>query len=132
MGKIMKRLNLIYLMLLALILWGSSCKDANITKSTFKMWDRSETASMIKSGMELILVFDETKQEFTGTVENQNATVAKRARVEVHTFDANGNAMFEYGPTTPVDMQPGEIRNLVLPAPTAGNFVTFSMHPEIG
>jgi hypothetical protein len=128
----MKRIYLNYLMLIAIIIGASSCKDANITQSTFKLWNRSETASMNQNGIQLILTFDETKLEFNGTMENQNSIVATRVRVEVHTFGTNGNQLFEYGPTTPVDMSPGEIRNISLPAANAGNFVTFSMHPEVG
>ena len=127
----MKRINLIYLMSLALILGLSSCKKVNVAP-TFQTWTRSETATMITSGMELILTFNETSLEFKGTLKNTNARAVTRARVEVHTFDAAGMAMFEYGPTTPVNMQPGEVLNMVLPASTAGNFATFSMHPEIG
>lgn len=128
----MKRIHLNYLMLLAIILGASACKDANITQSTLKLWNRTETASMNRNGIELILTFDEANLEFIGTMENQNSKVATRVRVETHTFDTNGNAMFEYGPTTPVDMPAGEIRNITLPAANAGDFVTFSMHPEVG
>lgn len=123
-----KSLTFILLLLLGL----SACKNANPLKPSFKFWQRAETATMVQSEMELIVSFDESKQAFIGTLENLASTVAKRARVEVHTFDSNRNAMFEYGPTTPVDLQPGAKINILLPAPTAGTFVTFSMHPEKG
>ncbi|MCL3782678.1 hypothetical protein EMN47_20015 [Prolixibacteraceae bacterium JC049] len=95
-----------------------------------KQWARSATASEIVNGVKLILTFDENSQTFTGTLENLNTKVAPQVRVEVHVYDAAGNSI-EYGPTTPGDMQPSEKRNVSLPAPNAGSFIKFAMHPEI-
>lgn len=95
------------------------------------MWNRTDQANEIVNGIRLILSYDQTTQSFVGTLENLNTTIAPLVRVEVHVFDSAGNSI-EYGPTTPGNMNPGEIRNVILPVPGAGNFVTFNMHPEVG
>ena len=129
----MKRFKLVFPLLAIMALGFTSCKKANITPTkNIKIWNRGEIASENRSGVQLTLAFDETKLEFSGTLVNNNNSLATNARVEVHTFDPNGTAMFEYGPSTPTDMQPGETLNIVLPALNAGNFSTFSMHSEIG
>lgn len=130
----MKRLLYLLPILLLALTPLSSCKKANVPApvAPLQMWNRADTAILIKSGMRLKIVFDEVNSEFVGTLENQNATSVINARVEVHTFDPNGAQLFEYGPTTPVPMQPNEIIQLVMPAVAPGNFIKFSMHPEIG
>lgn len=95
------------------------------------LWNAADTADEIVNGIRLILTYDAASNSFVGTVENLNTTIAPQVRVEVHVFDAAGNST-EYGPTTPADMNPGETRNVTLPVPGAGSFVTFNMHPEVG
>lgn len=123
------------LIVLAAVITGTgSCKKANVAPPAppLKKWNRADTAVETANGVLLTLVFDEQTLEFKGTMVNQNAVVATQARVEVHTFDPSGNQLFEYGPTPAVDIQPGATVNVVLPAPTPGNFVQFSMHAETG
>lgn len=95
------------------------------------LWDRTATADETVNGIRLTLSFDEASQSFVGTLENINTVAVPQVRVETHVFDAVGNSI-EYGPTTPADMAPGEIRMVTLPAPNAGAFVQFNMHPEVG
>ena len=59
-------------------------------------------------------------------VQNTTDITLEQVRVEVHL--SNG---VELGPTTPGDLSPDEIRNVTLNA-TAGNFDTWSAHPEAG
>jgi hypothetical protein len=95
------------------------------------LWNKNQTADEIVNGIRLILKYDPAKGAFVGTMENLNTTMAPQARVEAHIFDAAGNST-EYGPTTPTDLAPGQIVNVILPTPGAGNFVKFNMHPEVG
>lgn len=95
------------------------------------LWNASDTADEIVNGLNLVLYYDPASQEFKGTLENLNTTVAPATRVEVHVFDVN-NQSTEYGPTPSVDMQPGAKRNVTLSVQGVGAFVQFNMHPEVG
>ena len=70
--------------------------------------------------------YDASTNAFTGTVENTTSSVLTRVRIEVHL--SNG---VELGPTTPVDMAPGEVRTVNLPA-TAEPFTGWVPHAEVG
>lgn len=95
------------------------------------LWGINETADEIVNGIHLILSYDTSTESFVGTLENINTTIAPQVRVEVHVFDATNNST-EFGPTTPADMAPGEIRNVTLPITPGSTFVKFNMHPEVG
>lgn len=94
-------------------------------------WGINQTADEIVNGIHLILSYDTSTSSFVGTLENINTTIAPQVRVEVHVFDANGNST-EFGPTTPGDMTPGEIRNVTLAITPGTTFEEFNMHPEVG
>ena len=85
-----------------------------------------ETFDMVRGGARLILSYDATSNTFTGTVENTTSTVLRRVRVEVHL--SNGT---ELGPTTPVDLAPGQVMAVTLPA-TAAPFTGWTPHAEVG
>ena len=85
-----------------------------------------ETFDMVRGGARLILSYDASANAFTGTVENTTNSVLTRVRIEVHL--SNGT---ELGPTTPVDMAPGEVRTVNLPA-TAASFTGWVAHAEVG
>lgn len=95
------------------------------------LWNIADTADETVNGLRLIISYDSATQTFTGTLENLNSTTMPQTRFEVHVFDAAGNST-EYGPSTPVDMAPGETRNVSLQVTGAQNFVQFNMHPEFG
>ena len=59
-------------------------------------------------------------------MENTTANVLSNVRIEVHL--SNGT---ELGPTTPVDMAPGEVLRVNLPA-TAAPFTGWIAHAEVG
>ena len=86
----------------------------------------SETFDEVRAGARLILSYDSAANAFTGTVENTTGSTLSRVRVEVHL--SNG---IELGPTTPVDMAPGEIVAITLPAGSQP-FTSWSAHPEVG
>ncbi len=85
-----------------------------------------ETFDTVRGGARLIMSYDASTNAFTGTVENTTNSVLTRVRIEVHL--SNG---VELGPTTPVDMAPGEVRTVNLPA-TAEPFTGWVPHAEVG
>ena len=85
-----------------------------------------ETFDQIRAGARLILSYDSTANAFTGTVENTTGGTLSRVRVEVHL--SNG---IELGPTTPVDLAPGQVAEVTLPAGSQP-FASWSAHPEVG
>ena len=76
----------------------------------------NETFDMVRGGARLILSYDAASNSFKGTVENTTNNVLTRVRIEVHL--SNGT---ELGPTAPVDMAPGQVLTIDLPA-TAASF----------
>ena len=59
-------------------------------------------------------------------MENTTGETLRRVRVEIHL--SNGA---ELGPTTPLDLAPGQMAEITLPA-TKQRFETWSAHPEVG
>ena len=95
------------------------------------IWAIDETANEIVNGINLILTYNAATSTFEGTMENLNTTTAPQVRVEVHVFDASNNST-EFGPTTPIDMTPGQMVNVSLPITPNSAYVSFNMHPEVG
>ena len=85
-----------------------------------------ETFDMVRGGARLILGYDVASNSFKGTVENTISNVLRQVRIEVHL--SNG---VELGPTTPVDMAPGEVRTINMSA-TAAPFTGWTPHAEVG
>ncbi len=85
-----------------------------------------ETFDMVRGGARLILGYDAASNSFKGTVENTTSGTLDRVRIEVHL--SNGT---ELGPTTPVDMAPGEVRTITLPS-TQASFTGWVAHAEVG
>lgn len=85
-----------------------------------------ESYDNVRNGARLILAYDAKTNSFNGTVENTTAEELDRVRVEVHL--SNGK---ELGPTTPVDLGPGDKRDIKLAA-TSKDFDGWSAHPEVG
>ena len=86
----------------------------------------NETFDMVRGGARLIMNYDPASNSFTGTMHNTTASVLTRVRIEIH-LD-NGT---ELGPTTPVDLAPGETRPVVL-ASTQAPFNGWVAHAEVG
>ena len=85
-----------------------------------------DTFDEVRAGARLVLSYDSATNAFTGTVENTTRATLSRVRVEVHL--SNG---IELGPTTPVDLAPGQVVALTLPA-SSQPFTSWSAHPEVG
>ena len=74
----------------------------------------------------MVLSYDSAGNAFTGKVENTTSDKLDLVRVEVHL--SNG---IELGPTTPVDLAPGQTVEVTLQA-SSQPFVSWSAHPEVG
>ena len=85
-----------------------------------------ETYDGVRNGARLIIGYDAEANAFVGTVQNVTDGTLSRVRVEVHL--SNGT---ELGPTTPVDLAPGETVRVTLPA-TDEPFRHWTAHPESG
>ena len=85
-----------------------------------------ETFDAVRGGARLILNYEAASNAFTGTVENTSGNVLSNVRVEVHL--SNGA---ELGPTTPVDMAPGQVMDINLPS-TQASFTGWVAHAEVG
>ena len=85
-----------------------------------------ETFDMVRAGARLIMSYDAAANAFVGTVANTTDATLTRVRIEVHL--SNG---IELGPTTPTDLAPGEIFDVVLPASTQ-SFDGWTPHAEVG
>ena len=84
-----------------------------------------ETFDAVRGGARLILNYYPASNAFTGTVENTTGSVLSNVRIEVHL--SNGT---ELGPTTPVDMAPGKVLPVNLPA-TQASFAGWIAHAEV-
>lgn len=86
----------------------------------------SETYDAVRNGVRLIINYDKESNSFKGIIENTTVNTLTKVRVEVHL--SNGT---ELGPTTPVDLAPGEKVNVTLPA-TSKAFDGWTPHAEVG
>lgn len=86
----------------------------------------TDTYDEVRAGARLIVSYDDSWNTFRGTVENTAGETLRRVRVEIHL--SNGA---ELGPTTPLDLAPGQMAEITLPA-TKQRFETWSAHPEVG
>ena len=102
---------------------GESDGDGEESGTQFGL---NDTFDEVRAGARLKLSYDSAANAFTGTVENTTGATLRRVRDEVHL--SNGT---ELGPTTPLDLAPGEMAAITLPA-TTHPFETWSAHPEVG
>ncbi|MYA51532.1 MAG: hypothetical protein F4185_04725 [Chloroflexi bacterium] len=85
-----------------------------------------QTFDMVRSGARLILNYNASTNAFLGTVENTTGSTLTRVRIEVHL--SNGT---ELGPTTPIDLAPGDVELVFLPS-TQASFTGWVAHAEVG
>ena len=84
------------------------------------------TFDAVRGGARLILNYDAASNAFQGTVQNTTGGVLTNVRIEVHLSNRT-----ELGPTTPVDLAPGEVMNVNLPS-TPASFAGWIAHAEVG
>ena len=85
-----------------------------------------ETFDQTRNGARLVMAYDPAANTFNGTVTNTTNNTLTRARVEIHL--TNG---VELGPTTPVNLAPGQSVAITLDA-TGGPFTGWTPHAEVG
>jgi hypothetical protein len=119
MNHIHRTLVVIAVMLAAVISGCSNDEESGTELALNENYD-------VRNGARLMLAYDAQSDTFKGTVENTTDKTLKQVRVEVHL--SNGT---ELGPTTPVDLAPGEKRVIELTA-TSKDFDGWTAHPEVG
>ncbi len=87
---------------------------------------KDEIFDATRGGARLVMGYDAASNSFNGIVENTTNNTLSNVRIEVHL--SNGT---ELGPTTPVDMAPGEMYEINLPA-TQEAFTGWIAHAEVG
>ena len=85
-----------------------------------------DTLHFHRAGAQGVLSYDLATNAFTGTVENTTKATLRKVRVEVHL--SNGITL---GPTTPVDLAPGQVVAITIPA-SSQSFTFWSAYPEVG
>ncbi len=85
-----------------------------------------ETFDEVRGGARLVMVYDAPTNSFRAIVENTTNNKLTNVRIEVHL--SNGT---ELGPTTPVDMDPGQVMRVTLPS-TPESFTGWVAHAEVG
>ena len=105
---------------------GSEGSESGGEEGSGAMLAPDQTFDMVRAGVRLMLGYDPASNAFVGTVENTTSSVLQRVRIEVHL--SNGT---ELGPTTPVDMAPGQVMRVDIPA-TAAPFTGWTPHAEVG
>ncbi|MDE2838984.1 MAG: hypothetical protein OXL97_15965 [Chloroflexota bacterium] len=85
-----------------------------------------QTYDAVRSGARLILNYNASTNAFLGTVENTTGSTLTRVRIEVHLSNDT-----ELGPTTPVDLAPGQVELVFLPS-TQASFTGWVAHAEVG
>ena len=86
----------------------------------------TDTARESRSGVDLVMTYDQPNQRFNGTVTNTTSATVAAVRVEIHL--SNG---VELGPTPRVDMTAGQVESVTLDA-RGQTFTRWSVHVEIG
>ena len=105
---------------------GESSEEGEEGEESGTQFTLNETFDEVRAGARLVLSYDSNANAFTGTVENTTRVTLSRVRVEVHL--SNG---IELGPTSPVDLAPGQTHDINLPA-SGEPFTSWSAHPEVG
>ena len=86
----------------------------------------SDTARESRSGVDLVLRYDQPNETFTGSLTNTTGAPVADVRVEIHL--SNG---VELGPTPRIMIGAGETSPVELDA-RGQSFTSFSVHIEIG
>ena len=105
---------------------GDSESGEGDGEESAKQYGLTDTYDVVRNGARLIVSYDDSWNTFRGTVENTTAETLMNVRVEIHL--SNG---IELGPTPMLDLAPGEMAEITLPA-SKQLFETWSAHPEVG
>ena len=105
---------------------GSGGESGGGEEGSAAMLAPDATFDQTRNGARLTMAYDPAGNAFTGTVANTTNGTLDRVRIEVH-LD-NGT---ELGPTTPVNLAPGEVMAVNLPS-TQAPFTGWVPHAEVG
>ncbi len=105
---------------------GSEIGGAGSEEASGATLAPGDTFDAVRGGARLVLNYDAANNSFNGTVENTTGNDLGQVRIEVHL--SNGA---ELGPTAPVDLAPGEVMSVNLPA-TQETFTGWIAHAEVG
>ena len=105
---------------------GQGAESGEGGEESATQFTQSQIYDETRGGARLVLRYDPTAQAFVGTVTNMTNATLSRVRVEVHL--SNG---VELGPSTPMDLAPGQSIDVSLPA-VGQIFTTWGAHPEVG
>ena len=105
---------------------GGGAESSESGEESGTQFGPNETFDEVRAGARLVLSYDPDANAFIGTVENTTGAALSRVRVEVHL--SNGT---ELGPTPPIDLAPGQVVDVTLPA-TKRAFTSWNAHPEVG
>lgn len=113
---------------LALVaLFAAACNNSPTEEGeSGTRYDRLETATETRNGVNLVISYTSSAQRFDGTVTNTTGSTVTDVRVEIHL--SNGN---ELGPSPRVDLTAGQVHNVTLDA-SGQDFNWYSVHVEIG
>ena len=129
----MNKINLFLYLFFAMALFAASCKKEDnpaptrIEDEPGSLWSKNETATEIMRGVRLILQYDASSQAFVGTLENLNTNIAPQVEVKVYVSDGD-YVSHEFGPSTPVDMEPGETKDITVPVTSGTDFTKFKIN----
>ena len=102
----------------------SEASESGTGEESGSQFGRGAIYDEVSAGVRLIISYDATANAFIGTVENTTSGTLSEVRVEVHL--SNGA---ELGPTTKVDLAPGQIADVSLAA-TEESFTTGVLIPR--
>ena len=105
---------------------GSGNGDSADSEEAGTAMALDETYDSMRAGARLLLAFDAQSNNFYGLVQNTTSVIMQHVRIEVHL--SNG---VELGPTTPIDLDPGDVACVLLLA-TDEPFDSWSAHAEVG
>ena len=86
----------------------------------------NEIYNVTKKGIQLLLKYNKTTNEFKGFIQNKTSKSIERARVEIHL--SNG---IELGPTIPMTLKSRQKKEIIIKATEKG-FSSWSTHVEVG
>ena len=105
---------------------GSESGSENERGESGIRYGLSETANEIRSGVNLVISYDEPREKFNGTVTNTTNATVSNVRVEVHLSSG-----IELGPTARMNLTPGQARSVELDA-SGQTFTWWTVHVEVG
>lgn len=105
---------------------GDETDEGGSSEEAGNVLTLSETYDVVRNGVRLVMNYDRKSNSFQGIVENTTGNTLIQVRVEVHL--SNGT---ELGPTTLVDLAPGEKVDVILLAISKA-FDGWTPHAEVG